>query len=182
MLVGKLITLRLITEKDLPLLASFGNDLREYSPIQGVHLQPEQTVRQRYTEGAYWSEERGWMLITDARDGRPLGEIGFFRNAPYRAGFEIGYRIAKRADRGKGYMTEALRLFAAYLFELKPIPRLQVVIATENAASRRVAEKAGFVYEGTLRKASFVRGVYRDLAVYGMVKSEAPALKDVLAP
>jgi hypothetical protein len=46
------------------------------------------------------------------------------------------------------------------MFELKPIQRLQICTASENEAARRVAEKCGFVFEGTMRKAYFARGKY----------------------
>jgi RimJ/RimL family protein N-acetyltransferase len=42
---------------------------------------------------------------------------------------------------------------AAYLFSAKDILRIQICFNTTNPASRRIAEKAGFTYEGVMRHA-----------------------------
>jgi ribosomal-protein-alanine N-acetyltransferase len=42
----------------------------------------------------------------------------------------------------------------------------------ENVASARVMEKAGMTYEGTLRKREFIKGAYRDIKLYAILKSE----------
>jgi RimJ/RimL family protein N-acetyltransferase len=42
-------------------------------------------------------------------------------------------------------MTEALRIFCAYLFAIKSIPRLELATVVGNASSSRVAESCGFV-------------------------------------
>lgn len=180
MITGKRVLLRQIERDDLPVLAVLSSNVNEFTIHQGVHLLSRQSLEERYAKGLFWGEESLWMLIAEARTRRVVGEIGCFKNAAYRTGFEIGYRIHHDADRGKGYMPEALRLFAAYLFELKPIPRLQLAIISENASSRRVAEKAGFSHEGCLRHATFVRGAYRDLEVYGLLREECPSLSSLL--
>ena len=180
MIIGKQVALRPIEREDLPLLAQLSGKVNEFTIHQGVHLLSRQALEERYAKGHFWSEEGLWMLIEEAGTRRLVGEIGCFKNAAYRAGYEIGYRIHHDADRGKGHMPAALLLFSAYLFELKPIPRLQLAIISANTPSRRVAEKAGFVHEGCLRQASFVRGIYHDLEVYGLLRAECPALSGLL--
>ena len=97
------------------------------------------------------------------------------------AGYEVGYAIYRPADRGKGYMTEALHIFAAYLFEVKEIPRLELAILPGNDASRRVAEKCGFKLDGVMRKQYFCQGQYHDLQVWSLLREESPTLADALA-
>ncbi|MCP6657804.1 GNAT family N-acetyltransferase, partial [Klebsiella pneumoniae] len=80
-------------------------------------------------------------------------------------------------DRGKGYMSEALSLFSSFLFESKPIPRLQLTVVVGNESSRKVAEKCGYRYEGTLRKAAFLAGKYVDLELFGLLPDECPPLQ-----
>jgi ribosomal-protein-alanine N-acetyltransferase len=56
-------------------------------------------------------------------------------------------------------MSEALPLFSAYLFATIPhVTRLVLLTAADNAASRRLAQKCGYVQEGVLRQANFYRG------------------------
>ena len=79
-------------------------------------------------------------------------------------------------------MTEAVHIVTAYLFEHEPIGRIQILLDPRNAGSRRVAEKAGYTLEGTLRHAHFDRGEYLDLLVFSILRNEAPKLSDLLAP
>jgi RimJ/RimL family protein N-acetyltransferase len=109
-----------------------------------------------------------------------VGAIVFFRSSPMLAGFEVGYAIFRPGDRNKGYMTEALRIFSAYLFELKPVPRLQLGMFKGNTASRKVAKNCGYQYEGTQRQGNFLRGEYRDRETFSLLRSECQPLSEVL--
>lgn len=79
-------------------------------------------------------------------------------------------------------MSEAVPLFVAYLFEAKPIERVQALAHPENEGSCRLLERCGFKLEGTLRRAHYDRGTHHDLQVYSILRAEAPALSDLLAP
>jgi RimJ/RimL family protein N-acetyltransferase len=119
------------------------------------------------------------MLVTD-KDGRMVGTIVFFQGMRHEAGYEIGYTILRREDWGKGYAGEALRIFSAYLFALKPIARLHVKMIKGHVASRRVAEKCGYRLEGTFRKFGFCRGQVHDHEVLALLREECPSLAAVL--
>jgi RimJ/RimL family protein N-acetyltransferase len=62
---------------------------------------------------------------------------------------EIGLELFD-GERGWGLGTEALALFAAHLVGTG-FARVQASTAVDNAPMRRVLEKLGFVYEGTMR-------------------------------
>ena len=85
-----------------------------------------------------------------------------------------------QAQKPFGYMTEALQLFIAFLFASRPLPRLQLNVLKGNQASRIVAERCGFHYEGTLRQAVFHMGTHLDLEMFSMLRSEAPSLEALL--
>jgi RimJ/RimL family protein N-acetyltransferase len=76
-------------------------------------------------------------------------------------------------------MTEALRLFSAYMFSAKPIARLQVNCFSENIPSRRTAEKCGYTYEGTMRKAVFCKGKFYNLDLFSIMREECPDFLEV---
>lgn len=176
MLEGKKIDLRLIREEDLPEMLNLMNDLGQRGEYLGVELYHEKRIKKYYEEAGYWEGDFGRMLITD-KSGRMLGAITYLKGTGDTEGFEIGCQIYRREDRGKGYTTEALRIFCAYLFELKPVQRLQIFTASENKAARRAAENCGFVYEGTMRKAFFARGKYYDLDFLSLLREECSALQ-----
>jgi len=64
---------------------------------------------------------------------------------------ELAYFIFKQHN-GNNYATEALNVFKNWCFAEKKFNRLFMKIAEENAASIKVAERSGFIYEGFLKK------------------------------
>ena len=119
-----------------------------------------------------------YLVVTDKKD-QLIGELAMFK--PYPDNYEIGALVFEPEKRGKGIMTEAISIFSSYLFELKPIERLQACISIKNIPAKRLLEKCNFTYEGTLRRALFERGKYVDLEVYSQIREEAIPLKKVLS-
>jgi RimJ/RimL family protein N-acetyltransferase len=86
---------------------------------------------------------------------------------------EIWYAIAPAA-RGLGFATEATTAVAVDLLAEYGLERVELRIAPGNVDSRRVAEKAGFTYDGLLRNAGYVHGRRVDLEVWSLI---APDLR-----
>ncbi len=86
---------------------------------------------------------------------------------------DIGYYVVQEYE-GKGLMSASVRLLLPFAFEHLRIEKLQLRCSTENVASRRVAERCGFMLEGVLRN-DVARGEHRtlvDLAYYGMTPED----------
>lgn len=179
MLRGRKVTLRLFTEEDIEKLFALDSDIATRGEHVPITLHPLSDMRKQFRETGWWQEDQGRMVI-ESGNGEMVGAIVFFRPSPMLAGYEVGYVIFRPEDRGKGYMSESLRIFSAYLFELKPIPRLQLAMFKGNAASRKVAEECGYQYEGTQRQGNFLRGEYRDRETFSLLRSESPPLLEVL--
>lgn len=79
---------------------------------------------------------------------------------------------------GKGLMTEAVKEVIRYLFEEMGMELLSVAHFVDNYRSKRVIEKCGFKYEGTLRK-RIIRfdGSLLDECVYSLTYEEFYANK-----
>ncbi|MDI7740596.1 GNAT family protein [Lysinibacillus fusiformis] len=74
---------------------------------------------------------------------------------------EIGYFIDKN-EWGKGYATEVAALMIEYGFEKLGLERIYGHCMSRNSASRKVMEKLGFKFEGTLRHAIKKGDVFED--------------------
>lgn len=97
-----------------------------------------------------WHDGTGYeFAVADAATDRYLGSIGL-HGGPNPRRHSIGYLIAPE-ERGRGYATRALRLITRWGFEQLGIERLALWTLPGNAASQRVAEKAGFRFEGIAR-------------------------------
>jgi ribosomal-protein-alanine N-acetyltransferase len=101
------------------------------------------------------------------------GRIEYFPITHYLQGFEISYQLFGSQHAGRGYTTEAVNLLVGYLFGAKRVNRMQLNIHPGNAASKRVAEKCGFTFEGLMRGCWFHQGQYHDLEIWSLLRDEA---------
>ncbi len=170
MIEGKKVILRNVEPEDLDEYYKYSNDMTEIGPYWPLHLFTKAEIKDKYEKGL-WGEHFGQLMIT-TKDGKKIGLIHFFKGIPYTVGYEIGYLIFRREDRGKGYMSEACRLFIDFLFLSRPIPRLQICFFEGNEPSIKIGRKFGFTQEGTLRQAVYHHGKYLDLHVYSLLREE----------
>ncbi|PWU44952.1 N-acetyltransferase [Micromonospora globispora] len=99
---------------------------------------------------ADWSSgTRMSLAITDAADGRLLG--GASLNQIHHGNASIGYWTAAAA-RGRGVASAAAAALTAWGFADLGLHRIELCHAVANPASCRVADRAGYRLEGTLRE------------------------------
>jgi RimJ/RimL family protein N-acetyltransferase len=63
-------------------------------------------------------------------------------------------------------------MLTTFLFDSKPFNRIRLCIATGNGPSRRVAEKAGYIHEGTQRGACWNKGRHYDMELYAVTRED----------
>jgi ribosomal-protein-serine acetyltransferase len=116
--------------------------------------------------------------VFDTATGRYLGGTGFHTLDWRVRSFEIGYWVRTSAV-GKGYMTEAVRLLVALAFEHLEGRRVEIRCDAQNARSRAIPERIGFVHEATLRKDTLTPdGQPRDTLIYGLTDDDYRELVD----
>lgn len=113
-----------------------------------------------------------WAIVA-AGDGRLLGAISLRIVAAHRRA-EVGYWVA-RAEWGKGFATDALRVAIAYAFDVIGLHRVDAHHFVENPASGQVMTKAGMRSEGRRREAVFRDGRPRDLEEYAILRTDPRA-------
>ncbi|MFF7453368.1 GNAT family N-acetyltransferase [Kitasatospora sp. NPDC008115] len=74
--------------------------------------------------------------------------------------------------RGRGLAGDIVRLLCRYGFTVRGLHRLQVDTLAGNLPMLKAATGAGFVVEGTLRRAAWVCGAFEDEVVLGLLASE----------
>ena len=120
------------------------------------------------------------LIFGIAEKERPARIVGMFEFAQHKTdtvsgekcNYEICYFLHKEA-RGKGYMTEVMERMKRYLFDERMADSLTIAVLPRNDASRRVALKNGFIYEGLDRKCgtNYLDEVV-DLEYYTLYKEE----------
>ena len=127
--------------------------------------------RARFADDGFWAADEGMLVIVD-KSGEIVGEIEYFPITDYLVGYEISYRLFGSQHAGRGYTSHAVSLLTSYLFGRKRVHRMQLNIHPDNAASRRVAQKCGFTFEGLMRGCWFHRGIYHDLEIWSLLRDE----------
>jgi ribosomal-protein-alanine N-acetyltransferase len=121
---------------------------------------------QKYKSGG----EPDWGIVYKG-DHHFVGTCGFVGWDVDHARAEIGY-VLSRKYWGRGLMPEALRAMIAFGFERMGLNRIEARCIAENTTSARVMEKVGMTYEGTLRQRELIKGAYRDMKLYAILRSE----------
>ena len=76
-------------------------------------------------------------------------------------GAYIGYWIDQRYS-NRGYVTRAVKLMTQFGFEKLSLHRIEIAMRPENEASKEVAEKAGYKFEGLRTNYLHIDGAWRD--------------------
>jgi Acetyltransferases, including N-acetylases of ribosomal proteins len=111
------------------------------------------------------------FVIVDASTGAILGGTGVSRIDREHRCANLGYWV-RSAWTGRGVATRAVRLVADFAFHDLKLTRIEIIADVDNAASRRVAEKAGARFECIARNRVVTRGRVRDAAVYSLVPAD----------
>lgn len=101
-----------------------------------------------------------------------LGSISLFRFSWLNLRGEVGYWLAQPA-RGQGHATRAVRAICRWGFEVLGLERVDLLAATGNPASQRVAERCGFTREAVFRSYMRSKQGRQDMIAYGLLAGEA---------
>ena len=127
-------------------------------PIEWIKNQP-----QDWEQGINYQ-----FLIFDNKSQQFLGGCGLNNINQYYLLANLGYWV--RSDRHReGIATEATKRIALFGFQKLGLRRIEIVTREENWASRRVAEKAGAVFEGILRKRIKLGDINVYAAMYSLI-------------
>jgi RimJ/RimL family protein N-acetyltransferase len=122
-----------------------------------------------YVEGRKEGTRDAFAVVDG--DGSFLGlGMGFGIDREGRQ-LELGYVVAPDA-RGRGVATKTLELLTDWAFSELEALRIELWISVGNEPSKRVAEKAGYRLEGTLRSYHFKQGRRDDFEIWSRLASD----------
>jgi RimJ/RimL family protein N-acetyltransferase len=138
----------------------------------GKPMTPMEVWRQMATFMGHWYfRGYGIWAVEEKKTGRLVGRIGFMNPAGW-PGFELGWTLG-RDSWGKGYATEGARRALEYAFTEMDRDHVISLIAPENLASIRVAERLGEKVEGNTHVMS------RDVLIYGISHEEWKSIAQI---
>ncbi len=163
--------LRRFARSDVGSVARHANNIRIATRLQDrfPHPYTEEDARS-FIDYAIQAEMESIFAIEV--DGQAAGSIGLiFQQDVYRKSAELGYWLGE-SYWGRGIATAAVRAMVQHAFSELGLHRVSARIFADNAASRRVLEKAGFALEGAARQAVEKNGRLLDVLNFGILAGE----------
>jgi RimJ/RimL family protein N-acetyltransferase len=144
------LVLRAPGARDIPRLAAFANDpLISRMTLRMPHPYGVADAEAFVLQVAAQDPVRARTFLIEHEDQGPVGVIGLFEDADPAP--EVGYWIA-RPFWGRGFATEALQGATTWASKALKCRALMAGHFSDNPASGRVLEKAGFLYTGEVRR------------------------------
>jgi [ribosomal protein S5]-alanine N-acetyltransferase len=118
-----------------------------------------------------WTEGSGipWKIVVKS-SGEHAGVISVYNYKQEHNKAEVGFWLLP-SYWNKGIASEALRAVIGYWQTAKKLNRLEAFVEEGNNASARVLEKAGFMYEGTMKDCEIKNDRYISLLIYALLHS-----------
>jgi [ribosomal protein S5]-alanine N-acetyltransferase len=119
----------------------------------------------RFIDLAQSMQPQTYLCIAAPHD-EAIGSIGFvLQKDVERFSAEIGYWLSQEYW-GRGIVSEALKVVTRYAMETYELIRIYATPFSHNAASCRVLEKCGYVFEGCLHRSAVKEGKVVDKLMY----------------
>lgn len=112
----------------------------------------------------------GAFAISLKEENKCIGCIDL-RPVPEHDKASFGY-VLNRQYWDRGYMTEALNALLQFAFKTLEVNRVESTHYIGNEGSGKVMEKCGMKKEGVARQQVIVKGNFRDVVHYGVLREE----------
>ena len=121
-----------------------------------------------------WKNNQEWGFVIVDENDQFLGTVGIHRLDLLNGVGEAGYWVRTSAT-GRGVASTALLLLCDWVFAEKNFHRVEILAATDNFGSQKVAQKAGAVREGILRERVHFRGERLDIVLFSILNDDSPS-------
>ena len=168
---GEKVSLRPITREDTDRIVAWRNKPSVYKHF--IFRQP--FTREMHENWLSTKVDTGKVIqyiILDKALEKPVGSVYYRDVDPESESAEYGIFIGEEDYLGRGFGTEAARLFTRFGLDVLKLHRISLRVLGGNAIARRSYEKAGFVTEGLFRDMVKLDGEYRDVEFMAMLNEE----------
>lgn len=178
LLVGELVRLRALDERDLPHLERWWGD-PEWQAFQQLTVRPQPDGPAQDLFRRWSTNDSGSSVgfsIEARSSGEFVGHVTLWGIALPARSATLGIIIGPNHV-GQGFGTDAVRVAARYGFDSMGVHRIGLSVAAFNTRARAAYEKAGFQVEGIRRESAFVDGAWADEVQMGMLRSDLEAAR-----
>jgi len=170
LLEGKLVRLAPYSKDYIPAFLRWFND-PEVTQYLIMHVPLTLEQENEFYDKLVKAHDGVNYVILDLARGSVIGNLGADLNWKDRVA-TFGIMIGEKEFWGKGFGTDATRLFVNYLFAVLNMHRIELTCFNRNTRAKKCYEKVGFIEEGIKRKAKFGWGEMQDVVVMGILRNE----------
>ncbi len=169
-LKGKRVTLRPVSEKDIPLFLRWFNDPEVRQFITTIFPVTEAGERE-WVEGLTKKSSTDVVLVIEVK-GVPIGTMGLHRINWQDRTATTGAVIGDKRYWNKGYGTDAKMVLLDYAFNTLNLRKIMSTAIAFNRRSVAYSQKCGYKIEATLSSQHFRNGRYWDEIILGLFKEQ----------
>lgn len=148
------------------------NEVAPWLPWCHPDYRIEETAEFLASRAEAWRNDTDYGFgVFDVQTGKFLGGVGLSQVNRTHQMVNLGYWV-RTSCAGRGVASAAARLVARFALAVLKLSRVEILAATGNYASQRVAEKAGAVREGVLRKRLIIKGQVQDAVMFSLVAED----------
>ena len=165
--------LRELERKDLPEINKWRNDPELISFLGAPYRYINLVVDEKWFD-SYMANRNSTVrcaIVSDDSD-TILGLISLTDINYLNQSATLHIMIGKSDNQEKGIGTFAVKEMVSHAFYNMNLQRVELDVLTDNERAIHLYEKVGFVREGTKRKAVYKNGEFKDMLIYGILKSE----------
>lgn len=159
---GERVTLRAVEPKDIDVMYSAENDLRNWS-ISGTTTPFSKYILEQFidTQRGDIFTSRQLRLMVENFNGNVVGMVDLFDFDPYNHRIGVGILIFE-PHQGKGYGADSLSVIEIYCRDVLQIHQIWCDVGCDNIASLRLFTKLGYTEVGRKLDWQFRDGEYHD--------------------
>jgi RimJ/RimL family protein N-acetyltransferase len=109
------------------------------------------------------------FVVRSLQPPRAIGFVLFKNFQPVFRSAELGVRIGRERDRGKGHGTAATEVALDYAWNTLNLRRVSLTVFAGNDRAIAAYRKAGFREEGVMRQAAYVGGIWHDVMLMAAI-------------
>jgi RimJ/RimL family protein N-acetyltransferase len=166
------VALRPACQDDLWLFERLATDPDAGGPFNWSGYKGVTAIRHQFDENGLIGADGGRLIVTN--EETVIGNVAWNRVAygtPEWSCWNIGISLLPE-HRYQGFGTKAHFLLVAYLFNTRPVERIEAYTDVENVVEQRALATVGFTKEGVLRAVQFRDGRWRDVLMYSILRQE----------
>ncbi len=173
MMQGKLVILGPVFPQDFNALFLWADD-SEAALLNEPYRPPLWKHQESFWFASNPDPARVFFAIRKINDPLISGYVQLWNIDAVNRSVMLGIRIGDSTQRGQGLGQEALLLAIEYCWLHLNLRRITISVFATNTPALHIYDKLGFVREGILRQAVYIRGQWTDIILMGLLRPSPP--------